>query len=297
MRSQQLGPHTYYVQGSAGPASRENRGFNSNAGFVVTSGGVVVFDALGTPALGQALLAEIRRRTSAPIRRVILSHYHADHAYGLGPLRTAGAEIWAHPGARLYLDSELARLRQVQRREALAPWVPADFQLVEPDHWLDGDLSFVLGDVTFEVRHVGPAHSPEDLSMLVLPDGVMFAGDLVFAGRIPFLGEADSARWLAALDRLDDPRARILVPGHGAASTDWHSALRLTRTYLTDLRAQMRQAVADLLPFDEAYARADWRAWSSLAGFAEGHRANAYTVYLEMERESLTEPPATASPE
>ncbi|HEX4916030.1 MAG TPA: MBL fold metallo-hydrolase [Vicinamibacterales bacterium] len=291
LHSRQIGLHTYYVEGAAGPATRENRGFNSNAGFVVTSDGVVVFDALGTPALGEELVAEIRRRTRAPIRRVILSHYHADHAYGLAPLRAAGAEVWAHPGAKVYLESELARTRLAQRRNTLAPWIAPDFALVEPDHWVDGDLAFTLGGVSFDVRHAGPAHSPEDLSMLVLPDGVLFTGDLVFAGRIPFLGDADSGIWLAALDRLDDPRARIIVPGHGAASTDAHGALRLTRDYLRDLRVQMRQAVADLLPFDEAYARADWNAWSGLAAFADGHRANAYSVYLEVERESLAKPP------
>lgn len=289
--SRQLGPHTWYVEGTAGPATAENRGFNSNAGFVVTPDGVVVFDALGTPELGAELVAEIRRRTDEPIRRVILSHYHADHAYGLVALRAAGAEVWAHPGAKIYLKSELARTRLAQRKDALAEWIGPEFQLTEPDHWVDGDFTFTLGGLSFDIRHAGPAHSPEDLSMLVLPDGVLFTGDLVFAGRIPFLGDADSGTWLAALDRLDDPRARIIVPGHGAASSDAYGALRLTRNYLKDLRVQMRQAVADLLPFDEAYARADWNAWSGLAAFAEGHRANAYSVYLEMERESLAQPP------
>ncbi|MFA5940337.1 MAG: MBL fold metallo-hydrolase [Sinimarinibacterium sp.] len=297
LHSRQIGPNTWYVEGAAGSATTANRGFNSNAGFVVTTDGVVVFDALGTPELGAELVAEIRTLTRAPIRRVILSHYHADHAYGLAALRAAGAEVWAHPGAEVYLDSELARTRLAQRKDTLAQWIAPDFQLVEPDHWVGGDFAFTLGGVSFDLRHAGPAHTPEDLSMLVLPDGVLFTGDLVFAGRIPFLGDADSGLWLTALDRLDDPRARYVVPGHGAASADAHGALRLTRDYLKDLRVQMRQAVSDLMPFDEAYARADWNAWTGLAAFAEGHRANAYSVYLEMERESLAQPPPQSTPQ
>jgi len=39
----------------------------SNAGFVVTPEGVVVFDSLGTPALAEVLLAKIRKITQAPI--------------------------------------------------------------------------------------------------------------------------------------------------------------------------------------------------------------------------------------
>ena len=43
--------------GSPGVPGKENQGNTSNAGFVVTGDGVVVFDALGTPSLGWALLA------------------------------------------------------------------------------------------------------------------------------------------------------------------------------------------------------------------------------------------------
>jgi glyoxylase-like metal-dependent hydrolase (beta-lactamase superfamily II) len=94
----------YYVQGSPGVASAGNEGFNSNAGFVITDGGVVVVDALGTPRLGEALLDAIRRITSRPIRRIVVTHYHADHFYGLAALKADGADVWAQERAREYLD-------------------------------------------------------------------------------------------------------------------------------------------------------------------------------------------------
>ena len=47
-------------------ASAQNKGYMSNAGFVVTGDGVVVFDALGTPVLGQAMIAAIRTVTRSP---------------------------------------------------------------------------------------------------------------------------------------------------------------------------------------------------------------------------------------
>src|SRR5260221_6760104 len=94
----------YYVQGQPGVASAANEGFNSNAGFVVTGEGVVVIDALGTPALGAALRRAICSVTNEPIRRVILTHYHADHFYGLAPLKDAGADICAQQAARGYFE-------------------------------------------------------------------------------------------------------------------------------------------------------------------------------------------------
>ena len=113
--------HAWFFQGASGAASIANKGFMSNAGFVVTGDGVVVFDALGTPALGRAMIAAIGAVTRAPIRRVIVSHYHADHIYGLQEFKKAGAEIWAHRKAELYLSSELAVNRLAQRRAELSP--------------------------------------------------------------------------------------------------------------------------------------------------------------------------------
>ena len=57
--------------------------------------GVVIFDALGTPALSELLLEKIRAITDEPIVRVIVSHYHADHIYGLQVFEDLDAEILA----------------------------------------------------------------------------------------------------------------------------------------------------------------------------------------------------------
>ncbi|MCG6872210.1 MAG: MBL fold metallo-hydrolase, partial [Gammaproteobacteria bacterium] len=82
MKPVQVSEHVWFVQGVAGIAT-ENAGFVSNAGFVITADGIVVFDALGTPALARKLLGLIRQHSDAPIRKVVMSHYHADHMLGL----------------------------------------------------------------------------------------------------------------------------------------------------------------------------------------------------------------------
>jgi glyoxylase-like metal-dependent hydrolase (beta-lactamase superfamily II) len=130
-------PRVFYVQGKPGIASAENEGYNSNAGFVVTDDGVVVIDALGTPPLGQALVEAIRGVTRKPVRRVIVTHYHADHFYGLEPLKRAGAEVWAHERAKDYLDSGEAQRRLEQRSRDLFPWVDEKTKIVRADRWLE----------------------------------------------------------------------------------------------------------------------------------------------------------------
>jgi glyoxylase-like metal-dependent hydrolase (beta-lactamase superfamily II) len=284
---QRLSPHCWSFQGEAGAASAKNRGFMSNAGFVVTGDGVIVFDALGTPALGEAMIATIRAVTPQPIRRVIVSHYHADHIYGLQALKAAGAEIWAHRKAGEYLASSAARERLAQRRQELAPWVNESTRVVPPDVWLDGDTDFRFGGLHFRIVYSGGAHSPEDILLYVTDDEVLFAGDLVFAGRLPFVGNADSKGWLAALRKLVALRPRVAVPGHGPASYDVARDLTLTRDYLSYLRDTMGRAVADLAPFDDAYRGTDWSRFAHLPAFAEANRGNAYGTYLLLEQEAL----------
>jgi glyoxylase-like metal-dependent hydrolase (beta-lactamase superfamily II) len=283
----QVAPRTWFFQGEAGMASAQNKGFMSNAGFVVTGDGVVVFDALGTPALGRAMLAAIRRITPQPVKRVIVSHYHADHFYGLAAFKDAGAEIWAQRRAQAYLTSGQASDRLAQRRLDLFPWVDDKTRIVTPDVWLDGDTDFRLGGITFRVLYAEGAHSPEDVMMYVVEERVLFAGDLLFAGRVPFVGTADSKGWLKAMDKMIAVKPAVVIPGHGAASTNVERDLVLTRDYLVYLRETMGRAVADLDSFDDAYARTDWSKFKGLPAFEQANRINAYGTYLLMEQEAL----------
>jgi len=285
---QRVSPHGLFFQGLPGMASAQNQGYMSNAGFVVTDAGVVVFDALGTPVLGRAMLDAIRRITPQPVVRVIVSHYHADHIYGLQVLKAAGAEIWAHRKAQAYLNSGQAVERLAQRRADLFPWVDDATRVVPPDVWLDGDTDFKLGGLTFRLVYAGPAHAPEDLMLFVVEDRLLFSGDLIFAGRLPFVGNADSLGWLAALDKMIEWHPVVVVPGHGPASRDVDRDLVLTRDYLKYLRATMGRAVSELEPFDTAYAATDWSRYKDLPAFEPANRINAYGTYLLLEQETLT---------
>ena len=286
----QLTRSVYYVPGSSGTPSPANLGHISNAGFVVTSEGVVVFDALGTVPLGRAFVSAIRRVTDRPIVRVIVSHYHADHVYGLQAFREARAEIWAHARARAYPGSEAAAARLAERRETLAPWVDEKTYVVPADRWLEGDTAFRLGGITFRVYAVGPAHTPEDLALLVQEENVLFVGDLMFAGRIPFVGDADTRAWLAAIDKVVAYRPQVLVGGHGPASRNAEADLAFTREYIAYLRKTMGDAATALDEFEEAYRRTDWSRFAHLPAFDVANRRNAYRTYLQMQDELLSRP-------
>jgi glyoxylase-like metal-dependent hydrolase (beta-lactamase superfamily II) len=282
---QRVSASAWFVQGDAALGSRANRNFISNAGFIVTSDGVVVIDALGAPVLARELLQQIRRITPLPVTHVIVTHYHADHIYGLQEFRKIGARIVAHRGALEYMQSETAAARLVASRVELSPWVDASTTLVRPDEWIEGPTERVIGGVRLRLQPVGPAHTPEDLVVFLEKEGVLFAGDIVFRGRIPFVGQADSRQWIAALDVLLGMEPKVVVPGHGALSTTARADLQLTRDYLGYLRETMGAAAQQMEPFDEAYARVDWSRFEHLPLFRAANRMNAYNTYLLMERQ------------
>ncbi|MEJ7928912.1 MBL fold metallo-hydrolase [Ramlibacter sp. AN1015] len=285
VRARRVSPSCWYVQGESALGSAANRNFISNAGFVATPEGAVVIDALGSPQLARELIAEIRRVTGKGVSHVVLTHYHADHIYGLQEFQQAGARVVAHRGALEYLHSDTAALRLAASRTELAPWIDAQTRLVPADLWIEGRYELLLGGTRIELLPVGPAHTPEDLVVHVPAEKVLFAGDLVFRGRIPFVGQANSGHWIKALDVLLALEAEVVVPGHGALSTSAREDMRTTRDYLAYLRQVMGRAAREMEPFDEAYARTDWSRFQHLPLFGAANRMNAYNTYLLMERE------------
>ena len=144
-----------------------------------------------------------------------------------------------------------------------------------------------MGGLTFRLVYSGGGHSPEDLMMYVVEDRLLYAGDLIFSGRIPFVGNGDSRGWLQATNRMLALSPAIVVPGHGPVSRDVARDLTLTHDYLVYLRETMGRAVKDLTPFDEAYAKTDWSRYAQLPAFEAANRINAWGTYLRMEQEEL----------
>jgi glyoxylase-like metal-dependent hydrolase (beta-lactamase superfamily II) len=265
--------------------SSANQNFISNAGFVVTPAGVVVVDALGSPILAHKLIAEIKKVTNQKIVAVIVSHYHADHVYGLQEFKKIGAKIYAQGEGRNYLSSETARQRLIASRVDFAPWVNAGTRLISADVWIDQREKLTIGGVEFFISRVGPAHAPEDLIVFVPSEKVLFAGDLVFRGRIPFVGNADSKGWLLALDEIERLSPNIVIPGHGAYSNQPHEDIAFTRGYLKYLRESMSAAALNLDPFEGAYQSTDWSEYEGMPLFRAANRMNAYNVYLSIQAE------------
>lgn len=291
MEVQKVGDDIYFVQGQSGAASSANAGFISNAGAVATGEGLVVFDTLGTPALGAKMRQLIEEASGEKIKIVVVSHYHADHFYGVQSFAGPGVEIIAHPNAVAVFNSENTTLRLEQRREDLFPWVSEYTHLTLAQRQAKitptKNETFKLGRYSFTLIDGLGAHAPDDMMMRVEELGVLFTGDLFFTGRVPYVGEADPKIWLKALDRMSETPPKVAIPGHGAVSYAPEKDITLTRRYLTYLAEQMAAAVANMQSFDEAYDAIDWTEFKDLPAFDEANRVNANGAYLNAEQDSL----------
>jgi len=288
MKLHKVSERVYYVRGIPGIAT-DNEGFISNAGFVVTSEGVVVYDALGTPSLAKKFIQNIRTVTDMPIKTVVIGHYHADHIYGLQVFKEIGAEILAPVGYEEYMNSPFAEERLDERRFSLEPWVNEKTHLLHPDRIIKQSEMFTLGDTTFTMSLLGSAHSQGDMTLYVENDKVLFSGDIIFEGRVPFLGNANTKNWLETLIKFETDNVSALIPGHGPHAKEPSKAITLTRRYLAKVREVMSGAVDELQSFDEAYGEADWSEFEKLPAFEAGHRRNVYQVYLSIEQEQLNQ--------
>lgn len=256
-----------------------------NAGFIVTSDGVVVIDALASPADGERLLRSIRTVSHAPIRWLVLTHHHPDHTFGAIVFRRAGARVIAHPDLRTLAseggdDALLADWVRVVGLPAMLGFQFAD----TPSVAVTGTDTLRLGGRTLVITHPGAAHTPGDLIIWLPAERVLFAGDILIEDGVTMMVDGNSGALLHALDVIDSLHPRIAVPGHGRLPPDPAVLVDSTRRYVTALRRDMRAAVehgggmrkamAGLPPADETRP----------VSLHSRLRRNAVRVYLEMEK-------------
>lgn len=286
MSLKKVSKHVYYIQGQAGTAL-DNQGFISNASVIITPKGIIIVDALASPSLARLMLQKIRKISNQPIVKVISTHYHADHIYGLQIFKDMKVEIMAPAGTWKYLDSANSKTLLASRRKSLKPWINQYTRLVKPDTIISKETVIKLGGVELLVNYIGSAHSDGDLSVYVKTDKVLISGDLIFEGRVPYVGNTNTSHWLKSLKEMKTDGLLALIPGHGKALQKPTIAIQLNYDYLLLLRDKMKVAVEDFKSFNEAYKEVDWSRFKHLPAFKEANRGNAYRVYHSLEVESL----------
>ncbi len=272
-----------------------------NAVFVITDEGVVLFDAGGSPRMGEAIVAKVRSLTKKPITHVVLSHWHGDHMRGLQTIQAAypNVAILAHPFTREFITSTADRWlkRRVSMvpniRKALDAALGSGHDLAGRDltpgekEWLlhgkstideldreNNRTTYVIPNETFEDRLVlhlggreldffrlGNAHTAGDVILWLPKERVVATGDIVTAP-VPLMPSPYLNDYIDVLNKIKGLNFTTLVPGHGEVQHD-DAYLNLIATLIETTRQQMKQLLASGASKEDAIAKTDLAAVES----------------------------------
>lgn len=283
--------NTYFFYGNIAEVDENNRGFNANAGFIVTPEGVVVIDSLGSPLLGERMISTIKSVTDKPIKYLIVTHNHPDHAYGaIAFKQLGGVKIIGHEGTMKYIESGRIE-HSVDYRKTFIAKDMQDFKPVVPDIMIGGEIysktRISLGDNYFDIYNTGSHHSFGDLIVHQVKENFVWISDLAFNNRTTFMADGHSEAAIAAQTWLLDTfkTARLMIPGHGSTQTPDFPMVKKTRDYMQRLRDQMAKAVNDDVELQDAVDSSEFPDWKDVPLYQLNHKKNVDFVYREMEEE------------
>lgn len=184
------------------------------------------------------VLAAVESVHPGPVRFVVNTHFHNDHAEGNENLQRLGAIVFAQENVRLRMTAD-----QVVRGKP----TPASPPGALPRVTFERDLQLHLNGDDIIVTHVALAHTDGDSLISWRRANVLHMGDIYLNGMLPFIdldagGSIDGM--IAAVDvglGLANDRT-VVIPGHGPLGT--RRDLAAYRAMLGEVRAQIAEAIA-----------------------------------------------------
>ncbi len=294
LQPQKVADGVYAFIGDTGELSAANHGFVGNSGFIVGPTGVVVIDTGASYNHGRLILDAIANLTDKPVELVIITHAVQEFLFGNAAFDERGIPILAHRET-----TKLMKARCDHCLENLKPILGTELagtRLVLPQREIDATTTITAGGRRLELIYLGWASTPGDLVVVDTESGVMFAGGMVCAGRIPDIRDSDFEGWQRALRRLEAMKPVRVVPGYGPVSGP--AAITQTAAYLDSLDRVMKSLYSESSSLLESVEKSALPAYHDWPMYASTHRRNALHRYLQLELQDLGgDPRSTALPQ
>lgn len=228
IKATKLNDTTYMLTGAGG-----------NMGLSVGEDAVFLIDDQYAP-LTERITAAIAQITPKPVKFVLNTHWHGDHAGGNENLGKAGVLVVAHDNVRKRMGTD-------QFIELMKMNVKASPRVALPIVTFASSMSFHLNGEEIRALHMPRAHTDGDAIVHFTRGDVIHMGDVYFAGMYPFIDSSSGGSpegTIAACDQalaLATDSTRV-IPGHGPLSNK--AELKAYRDMLATVTARVREGVA-----------------------------------------------------
>ena len=259
-----------------------------NAAVIVNDSDVIVVDDHVSPAAAWVLLDEIKEITNKPVRTVINTHFHFDHAHGnqvFGPeVDIVGHEFTREmllggksiemPLYRNYvaglprqiddLKARIAAEADAARKAALQTQLQAaennrlsqaELKPTPPNLTLRTQMTLHRGGRDIQIRFLGRAHTAGDVVVFLPRERIVITGDMLTTG-LSNMSDAYVNEWAATLDQLKKLDFDTVLPGHGDAFTD-KARIDYFQAYLRDVWSEVGRLKQQGVTAEDAAKRAD----------------------------------------
>jgi phosphoglycerate dehydrogenase-like enzyme/glyoxylase-like metal-dependent hydrolase (beta-lactamase superfamily II) len=257
----EVAPGVFFRYSSIGPGVPFG---GSNNIWVVFKDYVVVIDA-NFPKEAGDVLAAVRKTTKKPVRYVLDTHHHGDHAFGNA--------VWTKAGATVVAQANCGRLMCVTGPRAFAeagrapkgrPDIAAS-SLAVPGIVFDDKYVLDDGKQRVEFLFFGHAHTPGDAFAYLPKHKILCTGDACVNGAFNFMGHSDSASWIRALERAQKLDVKLICPGHGELAHK--DLLERQKRHFVGLREAVAaglKADKDLADIAKDYKPAWYKEWTGV---------------------------------
>ena len=251
------------------------------AGAVISPSWAVIIDTLALPEETLLIRDFIEQELGVPVRYVINTHYHADHAWG--NYFFPGTTVIASSLCRQILEERGISSLESARKQNLAF---RNVKIILPHLTFDdGFLSLRVGKKNLSLLPL-PGHSKDNVAVIVEEDRVLFTSDACMP--LPYIVDGDIDDMVASLKKVSKMGLENIVQGHGdiILRGEIDGYIRENLTYLSAIRKAVRKAAKRKYPMDmlaEINVEACGKSRVLIGGLAEElHRRNLRALYYQI---------------
>ena len=226
-------PGTEIIELETGVYARIQEGL-TNSGIIVGDDSVLIIDSLRVPSFARDLIEDVRHITNKPIKYVVDTHSHWDHAWGNEEFPEA--VIIGHENARSeMLDVEAQSEWRAQVTSSGDSWSEEakSVNITPPNLTFSNSLELHFGTRQIQLLHLGRAHTGGDIFIYLPNEKLLFTGDVAQNKGVPYIGDGYPLEWPDTDARLLEIDADHFMSGHGPIGD--RSALQEARAFIADL--------------------------------------------------------------